>query len=153
MPVIEIRPYTEADWAAIMEIHDLARPLELHAARLDEAFVPLREAALREGLFDYTVEVAVLDGRAAGFAAYSEDELAWLYVRPDCMRRGVGARLVARVVSARPGRTLSVEVLEGNEPARALYEKLGFAQTGMAEGAMPGNERFHVRVSRMERPC
>ena len=55
---MEIRPYTQADWPWIAAAHDAARKLELHLAGLDDAFLPLAEAAEREGLFDYTILVA-----------------------------------------------------------------------------------------------
>ena len=52
---MEIRPYTQADWPRIAAVHDAARPMELHLAGLDGAFLPLSVAAQREGLFDYTI--------------------------------------------------------------------------------------------------
>ena len=37
---MEIRPYTQADWPRIAAVHDAARPMELHLADLDGAFLP-----------------------------------------------------------------------------------------------------------------
>ena len=37
---MEIRPYTQADWPRIAAVHDAARPMELHLAGLDGAFLP-----------------------------------------------------------------------------------------------------------------
>lgn len=150
MDHIHIRPYEERDWPAIQEAHDLARRGELRLAGLDDAFLPLEIAALREGLFDYLVDVAEADGRVVGFIACSEDELAWLYVHPDVQRRGVGAALCRHALARRGNAPMELEVLVGNEPARALYQRLGFAVTGTVSGVMPGNERFPVRVWCME---
>ena len=83
---IIIRPYRDADWPRLCAIHDAARQTELALAGLPNAFLPLEIAAQREGLFSYTLRVAELDGQAAGFAAFTNDELAWLYVDPALAR-------------------------------------------------------------------
>ena len=62
MGEIRIREYREADWPRIEAIHDAARPMELKNAALDDAFVPLKQAAVNEGLFEYELRVAELDG-------------------------------------------------------------------------------------------
>ena len=110
---------------------------------MDEAFLPLAVAAEAEGLFDYTVRVAWLEGTAAGFSAFAGDELAWLYVDPALSRRGVGARLVQDALEYLE-RPVTVEVLAGNEPARRLYERCGFRFIETVSGRMPGNETFSV---------
>ncbi|MGN1019775.1 MAG: GNAT family N-acetyltransferase [Aristaeellaceae bacterium] len=145
MAGISIRPYAERDWAAIEAIHDAARAQELTLASLAEAFVPLKEAAVREGLFDYAVEVAEQDGEVVGFVAYTPEELAWLYVSPDRMRQGVGRALVRHALEKREG-PMTLEVLVGNDPARRLYEGCGFRLTDTVTGRMPGNEAFRVTV-------
>lgn len=140
-----IRPYEERDWPAIEAIHDAARMQELTLAHLAEAFIPLQQAAVSEGLFDYTVAVAERDGKVAGFVAYTPEELAWLYVAPGCMRQGIGTALVRHVLDRRDG-PMTLEVLVGNEPARRLYEGCGFRLTDTVTGRMPGNEQFRVTV-------
>lgn len=142
---INIRPYEERDWTAIEAIHDAARMQELTLASLAEAFIPLRQAAVSEGLFDYTVEVAEKDGRVVGFVAYTSEEMGWLYVEPASMRQGVGSALVRHGLSKCEG-TVTLEVLAGNEPARCLYERCGFRVTDTVSGRMPGNEQFRVKV-------
>ena len=146
---IVIRPYQEADFSAIARIHDRARRQELAMAGLDAAFVPLSVAAHSEGLFDYTLRVAEMNGEIVGFTAYTEEELAWLYVDPAHMRRGVGRALVGYVI-AHTARPLCIEVLCGNEPALHLYASMGFVPTHMASGRMPGNEAFAVTVHCLE---
>ncbi|MGN0972032.1 MAG: GNAT family N-acetyltransferase [Aristaeellaceae bacterium] len=140
-----IRPYEARDWPAIEAIHDAARMQELTLAHLAEAFIPLRQAAVSEGLFDYTVAVAERDGQVAGFVAYTPEELAWLYVSPGCMRQGIGTTLVRHALEMREG-PMTLEALVGNEPARRLYERCGFRLTDTASGRMPGNEQFRVTV-------
>lgn len=148
---IHIRPYESADWPRLIAIHDPARREELRLAGLEEAFVPLAEAAAREGLFDYTLRVAEVDGVVAGFAAYSEEELAWLYVDTAQQRRGIGRALIAAVLRENPHRPLEIEVLAGNEPAIGLYAAMGFAHIETASGRMPGNEAFAVTAHIMRK--
>ena len=149
--MITIRTYRDADWDALQRIHDSARRIELGLAGLSGAFLPLWIAAEREGLFDYPgLFVAELDGQTAGFAACSEDELAWLYVDPAQMRKGVGRSLAKHAMDAFPG-IRYIEVLKGNEPAIALYQSLGFRPSGLVRGKMPGNEDFAVEVCTFER--
>lgn len=143
---VVIRPYRQADWPRVEAIHDAARRMELALAGLSAAFVPLAEAAESEGLFEYTVRVAEADGEVAGFVAYGGDALAWLYVDPARMRRGIGKRLVRHVIQALPARPLLLETLSGNEPALRLYASMGFAVTDTLTGRMPGNEAFTVTV-------
>lgn len=145
-----IRPYRPEDFAALSDIHDSARPQELRLAGLSNAFLPLRIAAPREGLFDYKVIVAELTGKVAGFAAYGDGELARLYVHPQHMRRGVGSAL-ARYAIGDMGGVVTLEVLAGNAPAVALYERLGFRIVRTVSGRMPGNEAFAVTVHEMQR--
>ena len=127
---MQIRAYQPSDWPAVEGIHDAARKDELRLAGLDDAFVPLAQAASNEGLFDYRVVVAQEDGQTAGFAAFSEDELAWLYVAPDKRRKGVGSALIDYALSQING-DVTVEVLRGNEPALAAYRKAGFVLQGV----------------------
>ena len=149
--MITVRRYETSDWAAIEQVHDSARKIELRLAGLEDAFLPLAVAAPREGLLEYPgLFVAVEDCTVIGFAACTEDELAWLYVSPEHMRQGVGRRLAEYALRAFPG-IRSIEVLKGNEPAMVLYERLGFSLARTEKGQMPGNEAFAVEVCCMER--
>ena len=118
-------------------------------AGLDAAFLPLTVVAEREDLFSYHLYVAVEDDTAVGFTAFTEDELAWLYVRPDRQRRGIGRALAEYALSRMEEGEKSVEVLCGNEPARNLYRSLGFTKETIVHGVMPGNEAFPVTVWQM----
>lgn len=150
MKPILIRPYQPEDWPRIEAIHDSARKLELELAGLSEAFVPLKLAADREGLFDYRLHVAVVDGIVTGFAAHSEDELAWLYVDPAHTRQGIGRALVQYALGQMTARPVTIEVLQGNLPAQTLYERMGFRMEETLSGVMPGNEAFPVTVHVMQ---
>lgn len=146
-----IRPYRPEDFPGIERVHDRARRVELRYAGLEEAFLPLRIAAEREDLFAYPgLFVAELGGEIAGFAACTQEELAWLYVDPAHARKGVGRALAEHALQRFPG-IRRVEVLSGNAPAKALYARLGFVTAATERGRMPGNEAFSVQVDCMER--
>ncbi|MFP5417176.1 MAG: GNAT family N-acetyltransferase [Actinomycetes bacterium] len=73
------------------------------------------------------------DGAVFGVAAFSHvggvADLNRIVVRPDRRQRGVGRRLVLAGLewASRIGaRQVMLEVGAGNEPARALYARLGF---------------------------
>lgn len=143
---IQIRPYVSSDYNYICGIHDASRKMELSLASLDEAFLPFFLAAERENFFDYPhIDVAVINDVVVAFSAYTDDELAWLYVSPDMMRKGIGRKLVKRALDIEPGINY-IEVLYGNEPARRLYESVGFYVQKTEEGVMPGNESYPVKV-------
>lgn len=149
---MKIRPYTQTDWPRIAAIHDAARAMELHLADLDGAFLPLSVAAQREGLFDYTILVA-LAPEVVGFVAFTPEELAWLYVDPACHRQGIGRALARAALEQMGPKPLTVEVLSGNLPALSLYRSLGFTQEEVVHGHMPGNEAFPVTVHCLTAPA
>ncbi len=147
---IQIRACAQSDFERLCQIHDPARKNELALAGLSEAFVPLSIAAEREGLFDYQLYVAECEGAVVGFVAFTEEELAWLYVDVALTRRGIGRSLMEFALS-RMGQNVSIEVLSGNLPAIALYTSCGFALCRTVTGVMPGNEAFPVTVHIMKR--
>jgi ribosomal protein S18 acetylase RimI-like enzyme len=78
--------------------------------------------------------------------AFTEDELAWLYVHPIFQRRGIGRKLAEFAISQMDPGEKTVEVLCGNMPANKLYVSLGFTKETVVHGKMPGNESFDVTV-------
>ena len=86
---MKIEKYKDCYWEDLCRIHNAARKIELQYASLEAAYLPLDIAAEREGLFEYDhLDVAVEDGRPVGFCAYTDEEIAWLYVLPERMRGG-----------------------------------------------------------------
>ena len=151
MSTCTIRPYIPSDYESICRVHDAARKIELSLASLDEAFLPFSVAAVREDFFDYPhIDVAIVNNQIVGFSAYTDEELAWLYVLPDKHRQKIGSTLVESALQTEP-MISEIEVLCGNEPAKQLYSKFDFCETKIIEGVMPGNESFPVKVYCMHR--
>ena len=79
-------------------------------------------------------EVSEPAGLAGGYQADPVTvELVSMYVRPRGRGRGVGEALVAAVIgwaSDRRATSVHLWVTETNAPARALYQRCGFALTG-----------------------
>lgn len=141
-----IRNYLEEDFPALCLIHDAARKQELSVANLDDAFLPLKIAAQREDLFSYQILVAEKAGSVRGFIAFTENEIAWLYVDPAYQRQGIASQLISAALEKMPAEKIYLEVLKGNDRAKRLYEHFGFGVVSEESGKMPGNESFDVTV-------
>ncbi|UWR47018.1 GNAT family N-acetyltransferase [Phaeobacter inhibens] len=138
---INLRLFEASDMAALHVVHDAARRDELALSVGADALLSLAETYDSEGLFDGEVAVAEVAGDVRGFVAYDDKELTWLYVDPSYSRQGIGRALV-RFAVERAKREMTVEVLEGNEPAKALYLSEGFAVIERKIGRLEGNENF-----------
>ena len=82
--------------------------------------------------------VAEEEGVVAGYigsqTVMDESDMMNVAVHPDHRRKGIAAALVNELVEAlkkRESHCLTLEVRASNEPAKALYEKLGFTQVGL----------------------
>ena len=83
--------------------------------------------------------VVALDGeRVVGYigsqSSADESDVMNVAVHPDYRRRGIAESLIEvliRELKNRGSHALMLEVRDSNEPAIALYEKLGFQQVGM----------------------
>jgi GNAT superfamily N-acetyltransferase len=140
MAEVTIRHAVAADAATIVR---MIRALAEYEKLLDR--VSIEEAdVLRDGFGPrpcFECLLAEVDGEAVGFALYLGDYSTFagragiivedLFVIEAARGRGIGRRLLARLARAsreRGGTTLSLNVLDWN-PARAFYDRLGFAET------------------------
>lgn len=84
----------------------------------------------------FAIEDAAVVGIAGGYrddGVRSEVELVSMWTSPTARRRGVGRGLVKSVVEwagATGAELVGLWVTRGNEPAKALYESIGFEGTG-----------------------
>ena len=83
--------------------------------------------------------LVALDGdRVAGYvgsqSVLGESDMMNVAVHPDYRRQGIAEQLCLALVEAlkeKGNHCLTLEVRSSNEPAKALYEKLGFGQIGL----------------------
>ena len=82
--------------------------------------------------------VAVEDGQVVGYigsqSVLGEADMMNVAVHPDHRRKGIAEALVlalSRDLKERDNVCLTLEVRASNDPAIALYEKLGFSQVGL----------------------
>jgi RimJ/RimL family protein N-acetyltransferase len=163
--VVELRELSADDWPVWRELRLAAlaeAPYAFGSRLADWQGDGDREERWRQRLGasgSYHV-VALLDARPVGMAGgiptADEDvaELISMWVAPDARGHGVGDRLVAAVQrwASRVGATrLRLSVAEGNDAARALYERCGFRPTGEPPGFMPdGVRREHVLAKALD---
>ena len=90
-----------------------------------------------ESIWSYWV--VALDGeRVVGYvgsqSSVDESDIMNVAVHPDYRRRGIAENLIHNLVAdlkTRGSHALMLEVRASNDPAIALYEKLGFRQVGL----------------------
>jgi RimJ/RimL family protein N-acetyltransferase len=155
---IQIRRLTPADAA-------LYRDIRLEGLRSDpEAFGSTFET---ENARPPTFFSERLDG-SASFGAFDESGivgiaglliregrkeahkglLVGMYVRPSARRAGVGRRLVETIIEFAHQRVelIQLAVVSDNEPARRLYERLGFLVYGIERKALKQDGRYYDEV-------
>ena len=81
--------------------------------------------------------VAEEDGQLAGYigsqTVMDESDVMNVAVHPDFRRRGIGESLILELINRlkkKGSHCLTLEVRASNDPAIALYSKLGFAEVG-----------------------
>jgi ribosomal-protein-alanine acetyltransferase len=116
---VTLRPLKPADVARVLEIERVAFSAQQWSA---------------EDFRNFNTTVAVVDQTIAGFLVSrqlvpGEREILNVAVHPQYLRRGVAQKLIRAELARCPG-THFLEVRESNSPARRLYERLGFEQTG-----------------------
>ena len=83
--------------------------------------------------------LVALDGETvAGYVGsqtvMDESDMMNVAVHPDCRRQGIAEELINALTDAlreKESRCLTLEVRASNEPAKKLYEKLGFVSVGL----------------------
>ena len=138
-----LRPATEADREFLLELYASTREPELARVDWDDAlkraFVEQQFAAQDEHYRSHypgaSLDVIELDGRRAGrlyvYRGEEDIRIMDIAVAPEFRGRGIGSALIEELIAeARSsGRSVSIHV-EMQNPARALYERLGFVPVG-----------------------
>jgi ribosomal protein S18 acetylase RimI-like enzyme len=155
---IQIRRLAQADAA-------LYRDIRLEALRCHpEAFGSTFEAENARPLTFFSDRL----GSSASFGVFHDSELVGIaglliqegrkedhkgllvgmYVRPNARKAGVGRRLVETIIEYARERVelIQLAVVSENEPARRLYERLGFVEYGLEKKALKQDGRFYDEV-------
>lgn len=80
------------------------------------------------------VEGEVVAGYIGSQTVEGETDMMNVAVHPDHRRQGIGEKLILAllvVLREEDSHSLTLEVRASNEPAKKLYEKLGFSQVGL----------------------
>jgi len=146
---INLRAYRRDDQQAAIDIHDRARPIELRGSCDPRAFLPLaNDPSDLQEFFSARKFVAEREQRLLGFIGVEDDQVGWLYVDPDCARQGIGRQLPRHALAV-IDRAAQVYVLEGNQPAIALYLSEGFR---LLDSFASDNRGYPCRVLMLVRP-
>ncbi|MEQ1857447.1 MAG: ribosomal protein S18-alanine N-acetyltransferase [Longimicrobiales bacterium] len=114
------------------------------AIETDTFTSPWRRDTFLELIDRPTLELFVMEHRSLGIVGYAvlwcildQGELANLAIVPELRGRGLGTRLLGRVVDVARTRgveTLYLEVRDSNRTALGLYSRFGFSQVGLRRG-------------------
>jgi ribosomal protein S18 acetylase RimI-like enzyme len=146
---VEVRRVTSDEWEALCDVRlrALADAPDAfgttHAEAVSRADDWWRDWATKSAHSDTQAMVLAWDGDdAVGSAGtFATDDGAWqvisMWVEPGARGNGVGRALLEAVVAwAREhdaNRPIRLSVTDGNDSARRLYERYGFADTGVTE--------------------
>jgi GNAT superfamily N-acetyltransferase len=138
-----LRPVDDEDRSFLVELYGSVRDPELQHVPWDDAmkraFVEQQFAAqdahYRERYPGATLDVVEVDGEPAGrlyvHRGASDIRIMDIAMAPEFRGLGIGTSLLQALVAEAEasGRKLSIHV-EANNPARTLYERIGFRAVG-----------------------
>ena len=87
----------------------------------------------RSVLPDRNAWLAIVDDRPVGVLLMQDDQVNWLFVRPDAQGAGVGTALLDHAKRECPG-GLALWVFEMNTPAHRFYTHRGFVEVRRTDG-------------------
>lgn len=129
---VRCRPANDADFARLYQIHrEAIGPwVEATWGTWDEAVQPaFFEAMIGRGL----LQVVEVSGETSGLIEvddrFDRIDIMNIEVIPAVQKRGIGTGLLRAILERANGRTVHLQVLKVN-PARRLYERLGFKHVG-----------------------
>lgn len=131
--LLTIEEATLDDLETILEIEARAYPVPWNKTQMMDVF---NQKVIRMKL--------LMEGKLIGYAFVSIiiDEGHLLHITVDPIHHGkrLGRYLLEQVLKLGDSHqlaTIFLEVREGNTPARALYDRMGFNQVGMRKGYYP----------------
>jgi GNAT superfamily N-acetyltransferase len=135
---IERRPATQADVAFLLEL----RRQTMTGHQVDAGLVPSEDERRERVLARYDcAEILSYAGRPLGLWKVVREGKAWdliqIQLQPEYQGLGLGKALIEGLIeeARAAGASIGLQVLNGN-PARRLYERLGFEVVAEAEHFM-----------------
>ena len=132
---LSLRTATQADVPFLVEL----RRQTMTRHQLASGLVPSDAERMERVLYRFDCAQLILDGsRPVGLFKVAREGLDWqliqIQIAPELQGRGIGEKLVSDLISEAKaqGAALTLHVLHAN-PARRLYERLGFRQ--VSDGA------------------
>jgi GNAT superfamily N-acetyltransferase len=132
-PAVSLRPSTAEDLGFLMRLHEAAmwRYVEQTYGHWNAS---LQRRSFLERTRPEAHEIVELDGRPIGCLKVRVTDntlhLDRVFLLPEVQRRGIGTALVRGVIARARSRSLPVRLrVFPVNPARRLYERLGFRQT------------------------
>ena len=141
-----IRDYAPDDWPAICRVHDRSRPDELRGSFDARAFIPLAKDPEGQYINLCDMFIAQRESGVVGFAGIDEPYLAWLYVDPECYRRGIGRALLRHCLD-RLSDDAWTRACGNNTAALGLYRSEGFVVVERYMGENAGYRGPSVRLA------
>ena len=133
---VSLRPASHGDYDFLWWLHGATMRAYVDAIwGWDEAF---QRQYFRDHFDPARMEIVERAGEAAGYISVERREefifLGAIEIAPDFQGQGIGTGLIRDLQDEAQGRgiPLKLRVLQGN-PARRLYERLGFAAMGETE--------------------
>lgn len=129
-----------------MELQDVAAAAELEAENFSEPWSAnafLEEIKKETSIYIVAYEGDILIGVCGVVTSFDEGEVLNVSVRKEYRKQGIAYQMLQQLLweaESKGIKHFTLEVREGNVPARTLYEKLGF----VCEGIRPNFYRSPV---------
>jgi len=130
-PSLRLVPAQHEDLPMLEELMNLTiRPwVEVTFDRWNPA---MARESIQDDVVNQRASLVLVDEEVAGVLAIRDEpqrlHIEKIYIHPDFQRRGLGTSLLSDLIARAAGRPVTLRVLLVN-PARALYERLGFVVT------------------------
>jgi putative acetyltransferase len=138
-----IIPYHKDLWGDVLSVWERSARATHHFLKTGEIDF-YKRLVLQIDFTSFNVFCLVHDGEVIGILGTEGDSLEMLFMAPEYIGRGLGAKLMTFAVEELKSRR--VEVNEENHKAIAFYAKFGFVVTGRTEKDPQGRDHPMVQM-------